>query len=60
MAVNVLVPFVDAVGIALRVLEDLKTWAEHWFKVWVKDFRTVPKEQASYQHPITFNNGTLA
>jgi hypothetical protein len=28
-------PFVDAVGIALRVLEDVKTRAAHWFKVWV-------------------------
>ena len=28
-------PFVDAVSIALRVLEDMKTRAAHWFKVWV-------------------------
>lgn len=28
-------PFVDAVGIALRFLEDVKMRAAHWLKVWV-------------------------
>lgn len=32
--------FVDAVGVALQVMADIKKQAADWFKTWVKDFRT--------------------
>jgi len=31
-------PFVDAIGIALQVLEPVKAAAWDWFKKWKKDF----------------------
>lgn len=33
-------PFVDAVGIVLEVLEPMKAAAWAWFKKWKKGFRT--------------------
>lgn len=33
-------PFVDAVGIVLQVLEPVKAAAWAWFKEWKKDFRS--------------------
>jgi hypothetical protein len=32
--------FVDAVGIALQIMADVKEKSADWFKTWVKDFRT--------------------
>ena len=33
-------PFVDAVGIALQVMAEVKEQAADWLKTWIKDFRT--------------------
>lgn len=39
-------PFVDAVGIVLQVLEPVKSDAWQWFKGWKKAFRTTPAKPA--------------
>ena len=42
-------PFVDAAGVVLRVLEEVKESAADWFKAWVKGFRTARKIRAPEQ-----------
>ena len=41
-------PFVDAVGVALQVMADVKEQAADWFKAWVKRFRTSRKVTLRY------------
>jgi hypothetical protein len=41
-------PFVDAVGVALQVMADVKEQTADWFKAWVKRFRTSRKVTLRY------------
>lgn len=57
-------PFVDAVGIVLKVLEPVKEAAWEWFKAWKKNFRTVPApfkkpKQLDLFHWATLTNRPL-
>lgn len=47
-------PFVDAVGIALQIMSEVKEATADWFKAWVKDFRTPLKIQKPDQLSLNF------
>lgn len=50
-------PFVDAVGIVLQVLEPVKKAAWDWFAQWKKDFITKTiKPQSGIQLPLPFES----
>jgi len=50
---QVWLPFVDAVGIALEIMSDIKEQTATWFKSWVKDFRS--KRNIPKQEQLQFN-----
>lgn len=41
--------FVDAVGVALQVMADVKEQTADWFKTWIKDFRTQQAQRKETQ-----------
>lgn len=47
-------PFVDAAGVVLRILEEVKESATDWFKAWVKGFKTARRISAPEQFPLGF------
>ena len=49
-------PFVDAIGIVLQVLEPVKATAWEWFKSWKKAFhgKTAKVATVAFQYPLPF------
>lgn len=47
-------PFKDAVGIVLELLEDSKKKTADWFKEWVKNFRKPKKNKKQEQLNLNF------
>ncbi len=50
-------PFTDAVGIALQVMEEVKEKADEWFKAWKKELRKgwkSTKQQTIFQFSLPF------
>lgn len=52
---QVWLPFVDAVGIALQVMAEVKEQAADWLKDWIKDFRTPRTIEKQEQIELNFS-----
>jgi acyl carrier protein phosphodiesterase len=47
-------PFIDAVGIALQIMSEVKEQAADWFKGWVKNFRSARAAVKPVQIELVF------
>lgn len=47
-------PFVDAVGIVLEIMSDMKEKSTDWFKAWTKEFRTPRQVRKQTQLNLDF------